>query len=704
MGGHPCRANDDLGAQRRVRSGRRFSSSRRCWCPPYAPDPRRSHRARTPTPSPCFRARASRGRVRCCASSPSPSGSSRPRSWCSTRRDSRSVRRTSDTAARRTRGASRSNPEPPVPIVRSSGTPRDRTACRTIDVGLAGDGSREGAPGVWPVTREWSRATENLFSAWIEQLFDDPLDAEPELARPARGHARARAQLPPRPPRPRRGRRARAPARARLRRPAVLPARLLRVEARACPSATPSAAVATAAGRHAAGAGTRTSRQARSAARAVERMQQFSARDVAWGVQSGAGRAPGEGRSDRLLPDALSRGDASPGHRLRRPVRAHARRRAPRAADGQRRRPAPRGRRAARRHRRAQALLARQLPLRARSRARQRRLQALPADRRARTTGCGRSTTTRSDATRTTATTRSSSTSSGSRASTIASTSVLSPEPLDPTRAFRATIDALDEQVRARVRSVANGEEYVAKHPETIAMPEGAAIFETDGSVGGLRDAVPRPAPPDRDRRRARRSRRRSQASPNASCCPPAIAGRQVRAALEAHARARGVVAARRLHAQRRLALDADAGRRARRGRRRSRWPTIPTTASRCAGERPRRQRRGGDLPPSRARRAGRAHATGARVVRQPASPAALRLRALMGSRRSDIPSDRRRRPRHRRRSLRTRARRHRRTPSAGTGRRRPMRPRSSGRRFRTCPGSARRGTRTAPVQRSSWS
>jgi hypothetical protein len=25
----------------------------------------------------------------------------------------------------------------------------------------------------------WNRASENLFSAWIEKLFDDPLDAEP---------------------------------------------------------------------------------------------------------------------------------------------------------------------------------------------------------------------------------------------------------------------------------------------------------------------------------------------------------------------------------------------------------------------------------------------------------------------------------------------------------------------------------------------
>jgi len=32
---------------------------------------------------------------------------------------------------------------------------------------------------VWPLRNTWNRATENLFSAWIEKLFDDPLDATP---------------------------------------------------------------------------------------------------------------------------------------------------------------------------------------------------------------------------------------------------------------------------------------------------------------------------------------------------------------------------------------------------------------------------------------------------------------------------------------------------------------------------------------------
>jgi hypothetical protein len=32
---------------------------------------------------------------------------------------------------------------------------------------------------VWPVRAAWTRATENLYSAWIEKMFDAPLDAEP---------------------------------------------------------------------------------------------------------------------------------------------------------------------------------------------------------------------------------------------------------------------------------------------------------------------------------------------------------------------------------------------------------------------------------------------------------------------------------------------------------------------------------------------
>ena len=40
-----------------------------------------------------------------------------------------------------------------------------------------GPGSAAGS--TWPLRNAWNRASENLFSAWIEKLFDDPLDAEP---------------------------------------------------------------------------------------------------------------------------------------------------------------------------------------------------------------------------------------------------------------------------------------------------------------------------------------------------------------------------------------------------------------------------------------------------------------------------------------------------------------------------------------------
>src|SRR5262249_19723267 len=58
---------------------------------------------------------------------------------------------------------------------------------------------------------------------------------------------------------------------------------------------------------------------------------------------------------------------------------------------------------------------------------------------------------------------------------------VLSPRPQDPTRVLQETIDAFDEQVHARIRSVENGEDFVARNNGVVAMPEGAAVFETWG-------------------------------------------------------------------------------------------------------------------------------------------------------------------------------------------------------------------------------
>jgi hypothetical protein len=59
--------------------------------------------------------------------------------------------------------------------------------CSTITREIAVRADRPPAPAavagsVWPLRNSWNRATENLFSAWIEKLFDDPLDATPSWA------------------------------------------------------------------------------------------------------------------------------------------------------------------------------------------------------------------------------------------------------------------------------------------------------------------------------------------------------------------------------------------------------------------------------------------------------------------------------------------------------------------------------------------
>jgi hypothetical protein len=58
---------------------------------------------------------------------------------------------------------------------------------------------------------------------------------------------------------------------------------------------------------------------------------------------------------------------------------------------------------------------------------------------------------------------------------------VLSPSPMDPARVLRETVQALEEQVKGRVKSVDNGVKYISTNFETIEMPEGPSIFETTG-------------------------------------------------------------------------------------------------------------------------------------------------------------------------------------------------------------------------------
>jgi hypothetical protein len=59
---------------------------------------------------------------------------------------------------------------------------------------------------------------------------------------------------------------------------------------------------------------------------------------------------------------------------------------------------------------------------------------------------------------------------------------VMSPAPLDPSRAIKEAITALEEQVNTRVTSVENGRKYQTGGGAEVAMPDGASIFETTGA------------------------------------------------------------------------------------------------------------------------------------------------------------------------------------------------------------------------------
>jgi hypothetical protein len=59
---------------------------------------------------------------------------------------------------------------------------------------------------------------------------------------------------------------------------------------------------------------------------------------------------------------------------------------------------------------------------------------------------------------------------------------LINPDGLKAKQAYEATLTALVEQLETRVQSVENGEAYFRKGGSTIAMPNGAAIFETVGA------------------------------------------------------------------------------------------------------------------------------------------------------------------------------------------------------------------------------
>ncbi len=112
-------------------------------------------------------------------------------------------------------------------------------ACRSIEIVARAPrtGHVPGGKSVWESRRMWDRPLEDLYAAWIERLFDAPIDQSLDfrplhqaLRDPARNFLYGYLGLREDDPKKNQGRRPRDP---RLRRSAVLPARLLRLEARA---------------------------------------------------------------------------------------------------------------------------------------------------------------------------------------------------------------------------------------------------------------------------------------------------------------------------------------------------------------------------------------------------------------------------------------------------------------------------------------
>jgi hypothetical protein len=58
---------------------------------------------------------------------------------------------------------------------------------------------------------------------------------------------------------------------------------------------------------------------------------------------------------------------------------------------------------------------------------------------------------------------------------------VMSPEPLDPLRAMQDAITSLEEQVKTRATAVENGRKFLASGRGEATMPDGPSIFETNG-------------------------------------------------------------------------------------------------------------------------------------------------------------------------------------------------------------------------------
>ncbi len=138
---------------------------------------------------------------------------------------------------------------------------------------------------------------------------------------------------------------------------------------------------------------------------------------------------------------------------------------------------------------------------------------------------------------------------------------VMSPEPLDPVRAMKGAIDLLEEQVKTRVGSVENGRKYPEQRQGRGVHAERAGDLRDERRLGGFRDAGARLSSAHRDRRGARLS-----GQGGAAARALRHAARRERRAGEGRiaerAGGRACGAQVHLYAQRRLGVDAFAARR----------------------------------------------------------------------------------------------------------------------------------------------
>src|SRR5262245_15350504 len=351
--------------------------------------------------------------------------------------------------------------------------------CHTIDAGPVDvEGQRGGSAG-WPLTREWNRATGALFAAWIEKLFDAPLDAEPawralhEVTRdPERNFLHDHLDLGEDGDH---GLRLEPDC-------ADLPYFLRAYFAWKLGLPFGFSECGRGEGGKPPRCGHWRSNLDPGEVRGspLQRMQAFLEHEVGPAVQSGAGRTPGDDDHTDFYPIKLARDTLRPGtvyadpygHMLvvvRRLAQTATSGGLLLAVDAQ-----PDGTVARKRYWRGNFLFVRDRALGSAGFKRFRPvvrtddgMRLLDNDEVADDPSYGDFDLQQDDLTTETFYDR--------------VDAVLSPYPQDPERALDATLDALDEQVHARVRSVTNGEDYVAKHPEVIPMPEGAAVFETSG-------------------------------------------------------------------------------------------------------------------------------------------------------------------------------------------------------------------------------